>query len=163
MSDDPIKDALLMMAYGFYCITSRHGDERNIMVANWVMQTSFEPRYIAIGLQRKSFTHKLIEDGKVFGVNIFNKADSEAVKPFTKGRAKNPNKVEEADYTDGPETGCPLLVQAAAYLECQLVDIIDIGGDHDIVVGEVIGAGVIKPGESSDTLTMPDIGWSYAG
>ena len=57
----------------------------------------------------------------------------------------------------------PYLKQAAAYLECQLVDIIDIGGDHDIVVGEVIGAGVIKPGETSDTLTLPDIGWSYAG
>jgi flavin reductase (DIM6/NTAB) family NADH-FMN oxidoreductase RutF len=163
MSDDPIKDALRMMAYGFYCITSRIDNERNIMVANWIMQTSFEPRYIAIGLQKTSFTHKLIEEGKVFAVNIFNKADSEAIKPFTKSRAKNPNKVEEADYSDGPETGCPILVQAAAYLECQLVEIVDIDGDHDIVVGEVIGAGVSKPGDSSDTLTLSDIGWSYAG
>lgn len=163
MSDDPIKDALQMMAYGFYSVTSRYGDERNIMVANWVMQTSFEPRYITIGLQRTSLSHKLIEEGKVFAVNIFNKADADAVKPFTKSRARKPNKVEEAVYEDGPETGCPILKEAAAYLECQVVVILNVGGDHDIVVGEVIGAGVIKPGNSSDTLTMPDIGWSYAG
>jgi flavin reductase (DIM6/NTAB) family NADH-FMN oxidoreductase RutF len=163
MSNDLAKDALQMMPYGFYSITSRCGDDRNIMVANWVMQTSFEPRYVAIGLQRKAYTHQLIEKGKVFAVNIFNKADIAAIKQFTKGRAKNPNKVEDADYEDGPTTGCPILNQAAAFLECKLFDIVNIGGDHDIVIGEVVGAGVMKPGGPSATLTLPDIGWSYAG
>ena len=37
MFDDPIKETLRMMPYGYYCITSCHGDERNIMVVNWVM------------------------------------------------------------------------------------------------------------------------------
>ena len=51
MSADSIKDALRMMPYGFYSITSRHGDEVNAMVANWVTQVAFEPRMVAIGLQ----------------------------------------------------------------------------------------------------------------
>jgi flavin reductase (DIM6/NTAB) family NADH-FMN oxidoreductase RutF len=37
MAPDPIKDALHMMPYGFYSITSRNSDEVNAMVANWVM------------------------------------------------------------------------------------------------------------------------------
>ena len=163
MSDDPGKDALRMMPYGFYSITSRHGDEKNIMVANWVMQTSFEPRYVAVGLQQTSYTHKLIEDGKVFAINIFNNSDVEAIKPFTKSREKNPNKVENATFQDGLKTGCPILNDAAAFLECKLIEVVNIGGDHDIVIGEVIGAGVMKPGDSSVTLTLSDIGWSYAG
>ena len=163
MSDDFIKDALRMMPYGFYGITSRHGDEVNAMVANWLTQASFEPRLIALSLQKTSHTYGLIEKGGVFAVNIFNKADQEAIKPFTKSREKNPDKMKDARYTEGPETGCPILEGAAAYLECKVAQVVDVGGDHNIMVGEVVSAGVKKPGEAADTLTLVDIGWSYAG
>jgi len=44
-----------------------------------------------------------------------------------------------------------------------VVAIHENGGDHSLVVGEVIGAEIIKPGEASDTLNLPALGWSYAG
>ena len=62
-------------------------------------------------------------------------------------------------YEPAPETGCLLLEGSAAYVEYR---IIDTGGDHDIVVGEVVGTGVTKPGEVSGTLSLFDLGWSYA-
>lgn len=163
MSEDPIKTVLNMMPYGFYSITSRNGDEVNAMVANWVTQASFEPRLIALALQKKAYSHGLISEGGVFAVNVFNKADEEAIKPYTKSRAKNPEKMENVQYHEGPETSVPVLDAAAAYLECKVVQVVDVGGDHDIVVGEVVGAGVNKPGEVDETLTLPDVGWSYAG
>ena len=163
MAHDPIKDALQMMPYGFYAITSRHEDEVNAMVANWVMQASFEPRLIALGLQKTSYSHNLIEAGQVFVVNIFNKADAEAIKPFTKSRYKKPDKMENAAYTEGQETDCPVLDAAAAYLECRVVGKLDLDGDHDIVVGEVIGGDVRKPAKADTSLTLVDLGWNYAG
>lgn len=163
MSDDPIKDALKRIPYGFYAITSRSGDDRNIMVANWLTQVSFEPRRVALGLQKTSYTHSLVEKGGVFAVNIFLTSDQDAIKPFTKGRAKNPQKMENADYTLAPQTGCPVLAAAAAYFECRVVAIHDDGGDHSLVVGEVIGAEILKPGEAGDSLNLPALGWSYAG
>lgn len=163
MAHDPIKDALNMMPYGFYAITSRNEDEVNAMVANWVMQVSFEPRLIALGLQKTSYSHGLIEAGQVFAVNIFNKADTEAIKPFTKSRFKKPDKMENVTYSVGPETGCPILEGAAAYIECRVVGKLDVDGDHDIVVGEVVGGDVFKPGKAADSLTLVDLGWSYAG
>lgn len=163
MSNDPIKDALHRMPYGFYSITSRQGDEVNAMVANWVMQAAFSPRLVALGLQKKAYSHQVIEAGGVFAINIFNKADQEAMMPFTKGRAKNPEKMADADYTAAPETGCPVLQGAAAYVECRVVEIVDVGADHDIVIGEVVGGAVLKEGGVDDTLTLPHVGWSYAG
>ncbi len=163
MSEYPIKEALKLMPYGFYAVTSRNNDEVNIMVANWLTQASFEPRLLAFALQKSSYTHGLVSKGGVFAINLFLKEDQESLKPFTKGRSKNPDKMEGADYTAAPETGCPVLAGAAAYIEIKVADIIDIGGDHDILVGEVIGAGVLKEAESSDILTLPDIGWGYAG
>jgi flavin reductase (DIM6/NTAB) family NADH-FMN oxidoreductase RutF len=163
MSDDPIKAALNRMPYGFYSITSRHGDEVNAMVANWVMQVSFTPRLVAMGLAQKAYSHDLIKEGGVFAVNLFNKEDKEAITPFTKARAKRPDKMEIASYTTGPATGCPIIEGAAAYIECRVVQLIDVGGDHDILVGEAINGGILKEGKVADTLTLPDMGWSYAG
>jgi len=163
MSDDVIQDALKLMPYGFYGITSRNGDDVNAMVANWLTQASFSPRLLALGLQKTSYTHGVIEKGKVFAVNIFHKGDERTLKGLTKGRERKPDKMDGIEYTEAPETGCPILPEAAAYIECRVTEIIDLGGDHDVVVGEVVGASILKPGECSDTLTLPYIGWSYAG
>lgn len=163
MSTDPIKAALHRMPYGFYSITSRHDDEVNAMVANWVMQASFTPRLMVMGLQKKAYSHQVISEGGVFAINIFNKEDQEAMMPFTKGRAKKPDKMADVAYTPGPETGCPILKGAAAYLECRVIQMIDMGGDHDLLVGEVVGGDILKDGEVTDTLSLPYVGWSYAG
>lgn len=163
MSDDKIKDALMMMPYGFYSITSCTSDDANAMVANWVTQASFEPRLIALGLQKTCYTHGLLEKGGSFAINIFSQEDSEAIMPFTKGRSKNPDKMKDASYSDAPVTGCPVLDGASAYVECRVVQIVDVGGDHDIVVGEVVGGDVLNEIEASEALTLPKLGWSYAG
>lgn len=163
MANDPIKQALRMMPYGFYSITSCTEDDANAMVANWVTQVSFEPRLVAIGLQKTSYTHGLIEKGGKFTINIVREEDADLIKPLTKGREKNPDKMKELAHSPAPNTGCPVLEGAAAYLECQVVDLIDVGGDHDVLVGEVVGADVMKPGEPAEMLSLPDLGWSYAG
>jgi flavin reductase (DIM6/NTAB) family NADH-FMN oxidoreductase RutF len=163
MSDDPVKDALKMMPYGFYSITSRSGDEVNAMVANWVTQASFEPRLMAMGLQKSAYSHRLIEQGGVFAINIFRSEDQEAIMPFTKSRSKNPDKMTGAKYVEGPETGCPILEGAAAYIECKVVNMVDNGGDHDLLVGEVVGGGVEKEAEVAEVLSLVTLGWSYAG
>jgi flavin reductase (DIM6/NTAB) family NADH-FMN oxidoreductase RutF len=163
MADDPIKDFLNRMPYGFYAITSRSDSDVNAMVANWITQVSFKPRRIAVGLQKKAYSHGIIEDGRVFALNLFLEADRDYLMPFTKGRSKKPDKMTSAVYTTAPETGCPILEGAAAHLECKVVQIIDISGDHDVVIGEPIGAGIIKAGQVSDSLSLVKLGWSYAG
>ncbi len=163
MSEDAIKEALKRIPYGFYSLTSRHGEDANAMVFNWFTQASFTPRLVAIGLARSAYTHGLIEKSGVFAVNIFNQEDQDILTQFTKGRAKAPDKMKGAEFTPGPASGCPLLDGAAAFLECKVVQMIDVGGDHNILVGEVINAQILKEGEVEDTLTLPDLGWSYAG
>lgn len=163
MSDDKIKDALRMVPYGFYAFTTKNGDDLNAMVVNWVSQMSYSPRLVAVGIAKSAYSHGLVAEGQVFGLNLFLEADKEAIMGITKGRGKNPDKMSEAAYTTAPETGVPIMEGAAAYIECKVTQIIDVGGDHDIVVGEAIAADVMKEGEASDVLSLPKIGWSYAG
>lgn len=164
MSEEKIKEALHMMPYGFYAITTNDGDgEVNIMVANWLTQVSFTPRLVALGLAKKAYSHGLVQKGRVFGVNVFRKEDDRLIKYFTKSRERNPEKVADAAYSLSPEIAVPIVDGAAANLEVRVTEILDVGGDHSIVVGEVVGAQVFKPGDCSETLTLPHLGWSYAG
>jgi flavin reductase (DIM6/NTAB) family NADH-FMN oxidoreductase RutF len=160
---DLVKSALRMMPYGFYALTSRNGDDVNAMVVNWVTQASYTPRLLVIGLAKSAYSHSVISEGGIFTLNLFRADDKDAIMGLTKSREKNPDKMKDAKYTEAPETGCPVIDGAAAYLECRVVQLIDVGGDHDILVGAVINADVLIPGEASDTLSLPDIGWSYAG
>ena len=163
MSEDQTKEALKMMPYGFYAISSRNEEEQNVMVANWVMQSSFEPRQVVAGIQKTSFSHGILEKDGSFVIHLFHKENSDAIRPFTKGRAKNPEKFANAEYTPGPVTGAPVLAGAAGYIECRVLQILDTGGDHSLVVGEVVGGAVLREMDASEALSLPQLGWSYAG
>ena len=163
MSDDKIKDALRMMPYGFYAFTTNKGDEVNAMVVNWVSQMSYAPRLLAVGIQKSCYSRGLLDVGGAFGLNLFLQADSDAIMGVTSGRAKKPEKMDNAVYSGAPETGVPVLAGAAAFIECRVTQIIDVGGDHDIIVGEAINADVMKEGGPPDVLSLTQLGWSYAG
>ena len=163
MSDNPISDALNKIPYGFYALTSRDGEDRNVMVMNWFTQVSFEPQHIAIGLQNTSYTYSLVSKSKRLVVNIFKKENAELVKTFSKSRKKDPEKFEGLNYSDGPVTGVPVVDEAAAYLECEVDQIVDTGAGHSVVIARVVGAGVREEGEAEESLTLLDIGWSYSG
>jgi len=163
MDENTISNALNMIPYGFYAVTSRAGDDRNVMVLNWFSQVSFEPQHVVIGLQNSSYTMGLVKESKKFVLNIFRKEDANEIKIFSKSRKKNPDKFQQANFTDAPVTGVPVLNEAAAYLECEVIDMIDTGSGHSVVYARVVGGDVRKEGEASDTLTLVDLGWSYAG
>ncbi len=163
MSDDKIKAALKMMPYGFYAFTTKSGTDVNAMVVNWVSQMSYAPRLLAVGIQKSCYSHGLVEAGQVFGLNLFLQSDKDAIMGVTSGRAKKPEKMQNAQFSAAPRTGVPVLAGAAAYIECKVTHIVDVGGDHNIVVGEAINADVMKAADPPDVLSLTELGWSYAG
>jgi flavin reductase (DIM6/NTAB) family NADH-FMN oxidoreductase RutF len=164
MSDqDPIKTVLRRMPYGIYVLSTRTDEDVNAMVVTWVTQVSFEPRLLAVAVEKSSYSYSLLQKGRVFALNLYLKEDQDLIKAFTRGRAKKADKMETARYQPGPQTGCPILEEAAAYLECRLIHIFETGGDHNLALGEVIGAGEMKEGQAEDTLSLLTLGWSYAG
>ena len=163
MAEEQIKAALKMMPYGFYAFTTNDGDDVNAMVVNWVSQMSYAPRLLAVGIQKSCHSHGLVKAGGVFGLNLFLQADSDAIMGVTSGRSRKPEKMQEAEFSAAPQTGVPVLAGAAAYIECKVTQIVDVGGDHDIVVGECVNADVMKEGGPPDVLSLTELGWSYAG
>src|SRR5881409_288807 len=69
---------------GLYVIGSRDGDRRNGMTANWVTQVSFDPKLVAVSVEKEAVTHELIAGGGVFTVNVVDREDRAIVRKFTK-------------------------------------------------------------------------------
>jgi flavin reductase (DIM6/NTAB) family NADH-FMN oxidoreductase RutF len=62
----------------------------------------------------------------------------------TRGRPLD-GQLEGIAHYPGPVTGAPVLADALGVLECRTTAVHD-GGDHSIVVGEVIGVSEPNPG-----------------
>jgi flavin reductase (DIM6/NTAB) family NADH-FMN oxidoreductase RutF len=141
---------------GLFVIGSRAGDRRNLMTANWVGQVSFEPKLVAVSVEKDALTHALIAEGRCFAVNVVDREDRAIVRKFTK-----PVDVAEYETHDSAVTGAPVLDGAVAYVDCRLHQTVEVG-TSTLFVGEVVDAGFQKP-EDTDVLRMEDTRMNYGG
>jgi len=153
---------LWTMPSGLYLVGSRAGSRRNAMTANWVSQVSFEPKLVAVSVEREALTHSLIHDGGVFSLSILDREDRAVVRKFVKpvepdGQGGELNGLPFVERV----TGAPILAQALAWVDCALRHELDVGG-HTLFVGEVVDAGFSKD-ESTPVLRMEDTRMNYGG
>lgn len=161
MDENAKSHALNQISYGMFVIGSKAGDDLNGMTANWVTQTSFDPPLVAISVENDSHTRKLIDEGKVFSVNVVedNEEGRAVIDRFVKPQKPYRNKLGEDDFSTGV-TGAPILNAAICWWECEVVGMVETG-DHQLYIGKVVGAGINN--ESAVPLTLKSLGWHYVG
>jgi flavin reductase (DIM6/NTAB) family NADH-FMN oxidoreductase RutF len=112
-----------------------------------------------------------IRESPVFSVNLLAE-DSMALaakfaQPYygSKIRGRVPpattdihHKLEGVPYRLG-ETGCPILEDTLAWLECAVETLLPVG-DHTLVVGRVLRGAVAR---NAEPLTSTITGWPYSG
>jgi flavin reductase (DIM6/NTAB) family NADH-FMN oxidoreductase RutF len=153
---------LWSMPSGLYVVGSRSGARRNLMTLNWATQAAFEPKMLAIGVERTAVTHQLIDEGGVFSLSLIDREDRAIVRKFVKPveidiEARTANGFP---FHDG-RTGAPVLDQAVAYLECEVRQAVEVG-NHTLFIGEVVDAAFQKP-EDTAVLRMEDTRMNYGG
>lgn len=154
------KTALRMIPYGLYVLTAE-GKDGQVAAAtvNWVTQASFEPPLVVVGVKADSNAHAVIKESGAFALNVLGKGQQGMAFAFFKPAALNGNTISGEPFRRGA-TGAPLLENTPAYVDCKLVDTIE-RGDHTIMVGEVVDAGVGRQPEGRPddaTLWMKDLG-----
>lgn len=161
MDDQAKKTALRMIPYGLYVLTtkSRDGNAVGAATVNWVTQASFAPPLVVVGVKSDSGAHAHIEETGAFAVNVLGKDQLDLAFNFFKSHERESNTIGGQEFEDGPETGSPLLKACPAWWECKVVDKI-ARGDHTIVVGEVVEAGVRTEDQA---VLMRDHNLNYGG
>jgi flavin reductase (DIM6/NTAB) family NADH-FMN oxidoreductase RutF len=161
MDETTKKEALRLFTYGLYAVTtgdSIEPSEVGIFTANWLSQVSFDPPLVAVSVENDSFSLPVIQRTGRFAVNVFGDEQRELAGRLGKRHAKTPDKAVGLRLAPGA-TGCPLLLEALASVECQVVGQLP-AGDSTLVLGRVVHAVMHRHGEP---LTMRAAGYKHAG
>jgi flavin reductase (DIM6/NTAB) family NADH-FMN oxidoreductase RutF len=116
------------------------------MTANAVTSLSLEPPLVLVAVVRNSATDGYLKTSRCFALNILS---AEQKNLSTRYSGPGPRDFSDLE-TKTAVTGCPILVEALAWVDCRVVEVFS-GGDHEIFVGEIV-AGDIHPGDKRPLL-----------
>jgi len=140
-------------------IGSRSGDEWNAMTASWVTQLSMEPVLVGAAVDNTAVTHRLIEGGGSFSVNLWSADDTRPFVKFSKPATRQGMELNGRAVSEGV-TGVPVFEEAIAWLECEVRSTHDFG-THTLFVGEVVDGGVRH--EDQRAASIADTRMKYGG
>lgn len=142
-------------------VGSGSGGEWNGMTQSWVTQVSMEPVLIAISVDRKAVTNRLIRGSGSFSVNLWDRNDIRVFRTFSKPAERDGDTLNGRPVRVGA-TGIPIFEEAVAWLECRVTKTIDVG-THDLFLGEVVDAGFAEGGREALVASMADTRMKYGG
>jgi 3-hydroxy-9,10-secoandrosta-1,3,5(10)-triene-9,17-dione monooxygenase reductase component len=126
------RDALGRFATGVAFVTAAPGGEPTGLIVNSLTSVSLEPPLVSFCPSRRSLTWSRMRRTRRFGVNVLGRRHAEFAIRATPAGA---DRFAGLDWGFG-RGGVPLLTDALASLECEIVAE-HPAGDHWIVVGRV--------------------------
>lgn len=130
------------LATGVTVITSAAGEELQGMTANAVTSVSLDPVMMLVCVDKGTHTHRMLETGGVFTVNILGEHQEDVSRLFAKRAEPEVGTLRGQAFRRG-ETGSPILEDCLAFIECRVAEVLT-GGDHSIFLGEVVNEGVVN-------------------
>jgi flavin reductase (DIM6/NTAB) family NADH-FMN oxidoreductase RutF len=141
----PLYAALGRVPSGLFIITVGSGDAASGMLASWVQQCSFQPPQLSVAVKRGRGLNEQLTPGTAFTVNILADDQTHLIAHF--GRGFSPGEPAFAGIEVEQAEGVPpVLAEALAYLHCRVSGRCE-AGDHDLVLGEVVGGKLQADGE----------------
>ena len=128
-------------------IFGKRQEKRNISALSWHIPLSFEPFLYGIVVGKVRFSKRLMEKSKVFAVNFMSAEFEKQILFCGKNSGEIIDKFKETGLTpvECSKIHCPRIREALAWLECEVVEEVDMG-DHVLIVGRVLDSGVAGKG-----------------
>jgi len=157
MDEAAKKTSLRMIPYGLFVVTTGTGRGRRsddqLDHAGLVPAAARRARH-----EGRQHDARSREGQRHFAVNVLGAGQKDCAFAFFKPTQVEGNKLSGYE-TEAGSTGAPLLLDAPAWFECRLTDVVE-RGDHHVVVAEVLDAGVRR---ESAPLTLAECGVFYGG
>jgi len=134
---------LSRLSNGVYVIGVAHESRVNAFTAAWLTQVSFDPLLVTLSINPEHASYPLLTASRVFGVSVLGQGQMELARRFGTRSGRETDKLAGVAWRAGV-LGVPLLLEAAAWLECRVTDMV-AAGDHELVVARVVG-GTVRHG-----------------
>lgn len=100
---------------------------------------SLDPPLVVVCLSSGSRARALLEQSGAFTVNVLAAEQAGLSRRFAAADRPSGEALFDGVLVRAGATGCPVLVGAAAHVDCRLVEVHE-AGDHVVVIGEVAGS-----------------------
>lgn len=138
---DGLKQAMRVYPQGVTVVTTTSGDGPKGLTVSSFTSVSLSPPLVLVSIAKNSELHDLFQEAKSFAVN-FLADDQKSVSDRFAGRTELHDRFEGLKFKAGL-TGSPIIDGARAFIECRTWQVYE-GGDHTILVGEVVAAGKLN-------------------
>ncbi|CAB3795453.1 flavin reductase family protein [Paraburkholderia fynbosensis] len=140
---DRIAQLFRHLTAGVYVVGVADNGRLDAFTASSIMQVSFSPLLLAISINPEHESYRLLTGGRVFAVSVLRAQQQALAEHFGTQSGRTVDKLAPISWRPG-KTGAPLLVDALAHFECQVVSDTE-AGDHRLVMGRVIDGALVSP------------------
>jgi flavorubredoxin/flavin reductase (DIM6/NTAB) family NADH-FMN oxidoreductase RutF len=142
--DTDLDKAMGRLSGGLYIITATKGNVSSAMLASWVSQASFEPPGLTIAVAKDRAIESLMQTGDRFVLNVLEEGKYQPLMKHFLKRFKPGDDRFAGVKIQTATNGSPILIDALAYLECEVVSRMECS-DHWLVYSKVTVGRISNP------------------
>src|SRR5258705_8392300 len=140
------KNVMSRWASGICVVTTHHNGEWQGFTVNSFASVSIDPLLISLSIAKGMHAGEILQQGKVFAVNILTDKQEEFGKLFA-GMFTERNENRFAGIaTTLTNLGCPLLPGILGWMSCHVYQELDVGAST-LILGEVTDCGWLDDAE----------------
>jgi flavin reductase (DIM6/NTAB) family NADH-FMN oxidoreductase RutF len=136
-------DVFSRLTNGVYVVGVAHASRANAFTAAWLTQVSFDPLLVALSVNPDNASYPMLAASRVFAVSVLARGQIELARRFGTHSGRELDKLAGVAWRPGV-LGAPLLLDAAAWLECRLEETVR-AGDHALIVARVVDGAIGDP------------------
>lgn len=140
--------ALGRIPSGVFVLSARDENGRAAgMLASWAQQASFDPPAVCVAVGKGRPIGQMIRATERFAMSVLGDGDADLMRRFARPRPPAGDGFDGVDTLTTP-AGLPVLARALAWLDCELLEILDFGGDHDLFIAKAAAGKLLRQGHS---------------
>lgn len=137
VDDETFRNVMSRIAAPLTVVTTRDDlGDRWGFTASSVTAASLEPPLVLVGVAHTSSCLDALTKASEFVINVLDEEHRHVARQFA---SRGVDRFAGQDFGTWPDSGLPYLTDAHAALRCVVADRIPVG-DHDLFIGELVGA-----------------------
>jgi flavin reductase (DIM6/NTAB) family NADH-FMN oxidoreductase RutF len=145
MSQESFSEALRRFPMAISVITVGRGGAHNGLTVSWASPVAFDPPMFMFAVDRLHYSVDFLKSTRNFAVNVLREGQERVAGQFARQSMTGEQKLDGVSTREGA-TGAAILTDALAWFDCEVAAIHE-AGDHLVVLGKVVDAGVGAEGK----------------
>ena len=138
------RDAVSRFPTGVTVVTARLAGQHQARTVSSFTSVSLEPVMVVVSISRRARLHEVMLAAGEWGVSVLGANQQHISQLFARSDRLTADGLAVVPHHFGPITGAVLLDEAPATFECRTAAVYD-GGDHSLVLGEVLALALPHP------------------